>query len=58
MMSLYYSNRGGVSIIKWGQFFSEVTHWDREFVKGQKRAARKKLTPLYYTNTPPITIIK
>ena len=44
MTSLYYTNRGGVSIIKWGQFFSEVTHWDRDFVKGQKRAARKKLT--------------
>jgi len=65
-MSLYYTNRGYVTIIKWTYFLCnprktavatstvfQMINWNSVSVH-----ARKKGSPLYYANIPPISIIK
>ena len=66
LTSLYYTNRGYVSIIKWCYFFPKMYRkkvrvlLNKYYINAIFFAVhfRKKVTPLYYTNIPPITIIK
>ena len=66
LMSLYYTNRGYVCIIKWGYFCPNLHRYSVliYLVKHNKSYnscsvwVTKKVNPLYYTNIPPISIIK
>ena len=66
LRSLYYINRGYISIIKCAYFFHNSYRWQVSFyvilhcIKCKIWTAKltKKVSPLYYTNVPPISIIK